>query len=444
MIRHAPPPARSPDGAAGAAPPSASFFGASLAAADPAIAAAVAQELTRQQDGIELIASENIVSRAVLEAQGSVLTNKYAEGYPGRRYYGGCEAVDIAERLAIERACQLFGCGFANVQPHSGAQANQAVFLALLAPGDTFMGLDLAAGGHLTHGSPANQSGKWFKPVPYTVRREDQRIDMAEVRRIALESKPKVIIAGGSAYARTWDFAGFRAIADEVGAIFMVDMAHFAGLVAGGAHPSPFPHAHVVTTTTHKTLRGPRGGMILTNDEALAKKFNSAVFPGLQGGPLMHVIAAKAVAFAEALRPDFRAYAAAVVANAQALAEELKAQGLDLVTGGTDNHLLLVDLRPKKLNGKIAEAALNRAHLTCNKNAIPFDPEKPMVTSGVRLGTPAGTTRGFGTAEFREIGTLIGEVLDGAAASNADGVNTAVETAVAAKVLELCRRFPVY
>ncbi len=444
MIRPTPTPARSPDGAAGAAPPAASFFGASLAAADPAIAAAVAQELTRQQDGIELIASENIVSRAVLEAQGSVLTNKYAEGYPGRRYYGGCEAVDIAERLAIERACQLFGCGFANVQPHSGAQANQAVFLALLQPGDTFMGLDLAAGGHLTHGSPANQSGKWFKPVPYTVRREDQRIDMAEVRRIALESKPKVIIAGGSAYARTWDFAGFRAIADEVGAYFMVDMAHFAGLVAGGAHPSPFPHAHVVTTTTHKTLRGPRGGMILTNDEALAKKFNSAVFPGLQGGPLMHVIAAKAVAFGEALRPDFRAYAAAIVANANALAEELKAQGLDLVTGGTDNHLLLVDLRPKKLNGKIAEAALNRAHLTCNKNAIPFDPEKPMVTSGVRLGTPAGTTRGFGTDEFRQIGKLIGEVLDGAAASNGDGVNTAVETAVAAKVLELCRRFPVY
>jgi glycine hydroxymethyltransferase len=350
--------------------------------------------------------------------------------------------VDIAERLAIERACQLFGCGFANVQPHSGAQANQAVFLALLQPGDTFMGLDLAAGGHLTHGSPANQSGKWFKPVPYTVRREDQRIDMAEVRRIALDSKPKVIIAGGSAYARHWDFAQFRAIADEVGAWFMVDMAHFAGLVAGGAHPSPFPHAHVVTTTTHKTLRGPRGGMILTNDEALAKKFNSAVFPGLQGGPLMHVIAAKAVAFGEALRPDFRAYAAAIVANAQALAEELKAQGLDLVTGGTDNHLLLVDLRPKKLNGRIAEAALNRAHLTCNKNAIPFDPEKPMVTSGVRLGTPAGTTRGFGTAEFREVGQLIGEVLDGAAASNAEGVNTPVEAAVAAKVLELCRRFP--
>lgn len=444
MIRPAPAPLRAPDGPSAGVAPAASFFTASLAEADPDLAAAVAQELERQQDGIELIASENIVSRAVLEAQGSVLTNKYAEGYPGRRYYGGCEAVDIAERLAIERATKLFGCGFANVQPHSGAQANQAVFLALLQPGDTFMGLDLAAGGHLTHGSPANQSGKWFKPVPYTVRREDQRIDMAEVRRIALESKPKLIIAGGSAYARAWDFAGFRAIADEVGAWFMVDMAHFAGLVAGGAHASPFPHAHVVTTTTHKTLRGPRGGMILTNDEALAKKFNSAVFPGLQGGPLMHVIAAKAVAFGEALRPEFRAYAAQIVANAQALAEELKAQGLDLVTGGTDNHLLLVDLRPKKLNGKIAEAALNRAHLTCNKNAIPFDPEKPMVTSGVRLGTPAGTTRGFGTEEFRTVGRLIGEVLDGAAASNADGVNTAVETAVKAKVLELCRRFPVY
>ena len=420
------------------------FFHAGLAVADPDLAAAVAEELARQRDGIELIASENIVSRAVLEAQGSVLTNKYAEGYPGRRYYGGCEAVDIAERLAIERATKLFGCGFANVQPHSGAQANQAVFLALLQPGDAFMGLDLAAGGHLTHGSPANLSGKWFKPVPYTVRREDQRIDMDEVARIARESKPKLIIAGGSAYARHWDFARFRAIADEVGAFFMVDMAHFAGLVAGGAHPSPFPHAHVVTTTTHKTLRGPRGGMILTNDEALAKKFNSAVFPGLQGGPLMHVIAAKAVAFGEALRPDFRAYAAQIVANAQALAEELKAQGLDLVTDGTDNHLLLVDLRPKRLTGKVAEAALNRAHLTCNKNAIPFDPEKPMVTSGVRLGTPAGTTRGFGTAEFCEIGKLIGEVLDGAAASNADGVNTAVETAVKAKVLDLCRRFPVY
>ncbi|MDB5373306.1 MAG: glyA [Belnapia sp.] len=420
------------------------FFSASVAEADPELAEAIGLELGRQQDGIELIASENIVSRAVMEAQGSVLTNKYAEGYSGRRYYGGCEYVDIAENLAIARAIKLFDCGFANVQPHSGAQANQAVFLALLQPGDAFMGLDLAAGGHLTHGSPANLSGKWFKPVPYTVRREDQRIDMAEVRRIALENKPKLIIAGGSAYARHWDFAGFRAIADEIGAWFMVDMAHFAGLVAGGAHPSPFPHAHVATTTTHKTLRGPRGGMILTNDEALAKKFNSAVFPGLQGGPLMHVVAAKAVAFGEALKPEFRAYSRAVVANAAALAEELKAQGLDLVTGGTDNHLLLVDLRPKKLTGKLAEGGLNRAHLTCNKNAIPFDPEKPMVTSGVRLGTPAGTTRGFGDAEFREVGRLIGEVLDGLANANDAAANTAVEQAVKARVLALCQRFPIY
>jgi glycine hydroxymethyltransferase len=420
------------------------FFSAPVAEADPELAAAIAQELGRQQDGIELIASENIVSRAVMEAQGSVLTNKYAEGYPGRRYYGGCEFVDIAETLAIERACKLFGVGFANVQPHSGAQANQAVFLALLQPGDAFMGLDLAAGGHLTHGAPANLSGKWFKPVPYTVRREDQRIDMAEVRRIALEAKPKLIIAGGSAYARVWDFAEFRRIADEVGAYFMVDMAHFAGLVAGGAHPSPFPHALVATTTTHKTLRGPRGGMILTNDEALAKKFNSAVFPGLQGGPLMHVIAAKAVAFGEALKPEFRAYSRAIVANAAALSEELKAQGLDLVTGGTDNHLLLVDLRPKKLTGKAAEGALNRAHLTCNKNAIPFDPEKPMVTSGVRLGTPAGTTRGFGEAEFREVGKLIGEVLDGLARANDAAANSAVEESVKARVLALCQRFPIY
>jgi glycine hydroxymethyltransferase len=421
------------------------FFGASLAEADPDLAAAVGRELARQQDGIELIASENIVSRAVLEAQGSVLTNKYAEGYPGRRYYGGCEFVDEAETLAIERAKRLFGCGFANVQPHSGAQANQAVFLALLRPGDAFMGLDLAAGGHLTHGSPANLSGKWFKPVPYTVRREDQLIDMEEVARIARENRPKLIIAGGSAYARHWDFARFRAIADEVGAVFMVDMAHFAGLVAGGAHPSPFPHAHVATTTTHKTLRGPRGGMILTDDEALAKKFNSAVFPGLQGGPLMHVIAAKAVAFGEALRPEFRAYSKAVVANARALAEELRGQGLDLVTGGTDNHLLLVDLRPKRVTGKAAEAALNRAHLTCNKNAIPFDPEKPMVTSGVRLGTPAGTTRGFGEAEFREVGRLIGEVLDGLARANDPAAgNGAAEASVKARVLELCGRFPIY
>nr|WP_111396915.1 serine hydroxymethyltransferase [Humitalea rosea] len=420
------------------------FFGADLAETDPEIAACIGHELVRQQDGIELIASENIVSRAVMQAQGSVLTNKYAEGYPGRRYYGGCEYVDVAETLAIERACKLFGVGFANVQPHSGAQANQAVFLALLQPGDTFMGLDLAAGGHLTHGSPANQSGKWFKPVPYTVRREDQRIDMAEVRRIALESKPKLIIAGGSAYARAWDFAGFRAIADEVGAIFMVDMAHFAGLVAGGAHDSPFPHAHVATTTTHKTLRGPRGGMILTNDEALAKKFNSAVFPGLQGGPLMHVIAAKAVAFGEALRPEFRSYSRQIVANAQALAEAMQAEGFDLVTGGTDNHLMLVDLRPKKVTGRAAEGALNRAHLTCNKNAIPFDPEKPMVTSGVRLGTPAATSRGFREAEFREVGRLIGRVVDGLAMANAPDGNAAVEAAVAAEVQALCARFPIY
>ncbi len=428
-------------------PPSATerFFVASLAETDPAIAACVAQELHRQQDGIELIASENIVSQAVMEAQGSVLTNKYAEGYPGRRYYGGCEYVDIAETLAIERATKLFGVGFANVQPHSGAQANQAVFLALLQPGDTYMGLDLAAGGHLTHGAPANQSGKWFKPVPYTVRREDQRIDMAEVRRIALEARPKLIIAGGSAYARAWDFAGFRAIADEVGAIFMVDMAHFAGLVAGGAHDSPFPHAHVATTTTHKTLRGPRGGMILTNDEALAKKFNSAVFPGLQGGPLMHVIAAKAVAFGEALRPEFRAYSRQIVANAAALADTLKTEGFDLVTGGTDNHLVLVDLRPKKVTGKAAEGALNRAHLTCNKNAIPFDPEKPMVTSGVRLGSPAATTRGFREAEFREVGRLIGRVVDGLVAHGlVSGDNGAVEAAVGAEVQALCARFPIY
>ncbi|MGG5885498.1 serine hydroxymethyltransferase [Falsiroseomonas sp. HC035] len=420
------------------------FFQAPVSETDPDIAATLRDELIRQQDGIELIASENIVSKAVLDVQGSVLTNKYAEGYPGRRYYGGCEVVDVAETLAIERAKKLFDCGFANVQPHSGAQANQAVFFALMQPGDTFMGLDLAAGGHLTHGAPANQSGKWFKVAPYTVRREDQIIDMEEVARIARETRPKIIIGGGSAYARTWDFPKFREIADEVGAIFMVDMAHFAGLVAGGAHPSPFPHAHVVTTTTHKTLRGPRGGMILTNDEALAKKFNSAVFPGLQGGPLMHVIAAKAVAFGEALRPEFRAYARQVVLNAKALAAELKGQGLDLVTDGTDNHLVLVDLRPKKLTGKAAEGALNRAHLTCNKNGIPFDPEKPMVTSGVRLGSPAATSRGFGEAEFKLVGQMIGEVLDGLARSNAPEANEAVEQAVKARVLELCRRFPIY
>jgi glycine hydroxymethyltransferase len=420
------------------------FFSAPLSEADPDILDAIGRELVRQQDGIELIASENIVSRAVLEAQGSVLTNKYAEGYPGRRYYGGCEYVDVVETLAIERAKKLFGVNFVNVQPHSGAQANQAVFFALMQPGDTFMGLDLAAGGHLTHGSAANQSGKWFKVAPYTVRREDQLIDMEEVARIARESRPKVIVAGGSAYSRAWDFARFRQIADEVGAYFMVDMAHFAGLVAGGAHDSPVPHAHIVTTTTHKTLRGPRGGMIMTNDEALAKKINSAVFPGLQGGPLMHVIAGKAVAFAEALRPDFRAYANAVVANARALAEELKAQGAGIVTGGTDNHLMLVDLRPMGLTGKLAEAALGRAHLTCNKNAVPFDPEKPAVTSGIRLGTPAGTTRGFGEAEFREVGQLIGQVLKGLVQSNAPEANEAVEKAAGQKVSDLCARFPIY
>jgi glycine hydroxymethyltransferase len=424
--------------------PSPSFFGANLAEADPDIARLIDQELVRQQDGIELIASENIVSQAVLDAQGSILTNKYAEGLPGKRYYGGCEVVDQIETLAIERAKQLFDCGFANVQPHSGAQANQAVFFALMQPGDTFMGLDLAAGGHLTHGSPANQSGKWFKVAPYTVERESGRIDMEEVARIARESRPKVIVAGGSAYSRAWDFARFRAIADEVGATFMVDMAHFAGLVAGGAHDSPFPHAHVVTTTTHKTLRGPRGGMILTNDEALAKKFNSAVFPGLQGGPLEHVIAAKAVAFGEALRPEFRAYAAQVVANAKALAAELVAQGAGIVTGGTDNHLMLVDLRPMNLTGKAAEAALGRAHLTCNKNAIPFDPQKPFVTSGIRLGTPAGTTRGLGEAEFREIGRMIGQVLSGLSRANTPEGNAAVEREVGAAVRALCERFPIY
>src|SRR4051794_31692436 len=421
-----------------------SFFTATLEQADPEIAAAIRGELGRQRHEIELIASENIVSRAVLEAQGSVMTNKYAEGYPGARYYGGCEFVDVAETLAIERAKKLFGANFANVQPNSGSQMNQAVFLALLAPGDTFMGLDLAAGGHLTHGSPVNISGKWFKAEHYTVRRDDQLIDMDDVARRAEAVKPKLIIAGGSAYSRPWDFKRFREIADRVGAYFMVDMAHFAGLVAGGVHASPVPHAHVTTTTTHKSLRGPRGGLMLWNDEALTKKFNSAVFPGLQGGPLMHVIAAKAVAFGEALKPEFRSYARAVVSNAAALAEELKVQGLDLVTGGTDNHLLLVDLRPKKLTGKASEAALNRAHLTCNKNAIPFDPEKPMVTSGVRLGTPAGTTRGFGEAEFREVGKLIGELLDGLARANDAAANSAVEESVKARVLTLCQRFPIY
>jgi glycine hydroxymethyltransferase len=420
------------------------FFSAGLAEADPDVFAAVSHELERQRRKIELIASENIVSKAVLEAQGSVFTNKYAEGYPGKRYYGGCEYADVVETLAIERAKQLFGCGFANVQPNSGSQMNQAVFLALLNPGDTFMGLDLAAGGHLTHGSPVNMSGKWFNPVSYGVRREDQMIDMDAVAALARQHKPKLIIAGGTAYSRIWDFERFRQIADEVGAWLMVDMAHFSGLVAGGAHPSPFPHAHVATSTTHKSLRGPRGGLILTNDEDMAKKINTAVFPGLQGGPLVHVIAAKAVAFAEALRPEFKIYAQNIVRNARTLAETLKSGGLDIVSGGTDNHLMLVDLRPKKATGKLAEKALDRASITCNKNAIPYDPEKPFVTSGIRLGTPAGTTRGFGVAEFQEIGRLIVEVIDGVSGKNSEDGAPAVEAAVAKKVEALCERFPIY
>ncbi len=419
------------------------LFNAPLAETDPEIADAIRRELGRQRDEIELIASENIVSRAVLEAQGSVLTNKYAEGLPGKRYYGGCQYVDVAETLAIERVTKLFGCGFANVQPHSGASANAAVFMALMQPGDTFMGLNLAAGGHLTHGSPVNMSGKWFKVVPYGVRRDDHRIDMDEVRKLAREHKPKLIVAGGSAYPRIIDFPAFRAIADEVGALLMVDMAHFAGLVAGGAHPSPFPHAHVVTTTTHKTLRGPRGGVILSDDESIAKKLNSAVFPGLQGGPLMHVIAAKAVAFGEALRPSFKLYAKNVVENAKALAATLKARGLDIVSGGTDTHLMLVDLRPKQLTGKVAETALGRAHITCNKNGIPFDPEKPMVTSGVRLGTPAGTTRGFGVAEFQQVGDMISDVLDVLAQKGVEE-DSLIEATVRERVKRLVDRFPIY
>jgi glycine hydroxymethyltransferase len=419
------------------------FFSATLSERDPESAEAIKLELCRQRDDIELIASENIVSRAVLEAQGSVLTNKYAEGLPGKRYYGGCQFVDIAERLAIERACRLFGCSFANVQPHSGASANAEVFMALMQPGDTFMGLNLAAGGHLTHGSPVNLSGRWFKVVPYSVRRDDHLIDMDEVETLAKQHRPKVIIAGGSAYPRTIDFRRFREIADEVGAYLVVDMAHFAGLVAGGAHPSPLPHAHVVTTTTHKTLRGPRGGAILSNDEELAKKLNAAVFPGMQGGPLMHVIAAKAVAFGEALRPSFRLYAKNVVENARAFAETLKARGLDIVSGGTDTHLMLVDLRKKALTGKVAEVALGRARITCNKNGIPFDPQKPTVTSGVRLGTPAGTTRGFGIAEFRQIGDMIAEVLDALAKSGAEQ-DAQAEQQVAEKVKRLVSRFPIY
>ncbi len=419
-----------------------SFFTATLDRADPDIAAAIRGELGRQRHEIELIASENIVSRAVLEAQGSVLTNKYAEGYPGARYYGGCEWVDVAETLAIERAKKLFGAQYANVQPNSGSQMNQAVFLALLQPGDTFMGLDLAAGGHLTHGSPVNMSGKWFKASHYTVRREDQIIDMDAVAKQAEQIKPKLIIAGGSAYSRAWDFKRFREIADSIGAYLMVDMAHFAGLVAGGVHASPVPYAHITTTTTHKSLRGPRGGLMLWNDEALTKKFNSAIFPGLQGGPLMHVIAAKAVAFAEALRPDFKIYAKNVVENAKALAESLRAQGLDIVSGGTDNHLMLVDLRPKGLKGNVSEKALVRAAITCNKNGIPFDPETPFVTSGLRLGTPAATTRGFGVAEFKQVAGLIAEVLN-AIAQSQDGKAPLVETAIKERVRAHTDRFPI-
>ncbi|VUX45603.1 serine hydroxymethyltransferase [Candidatus Defluviicoccus seviourii] len=418
------------------------FFETPLAETDPAIAAAIRGELKREQEHIELIASENYVSRAVLEAQGSVMTNKYAEGYPGRRYYGGCEHVDIGERLAIERACALFDCGYANVQPHSGAQANGAVFMALLKPGETLMGMSLAAGGHLTHGAAPAQSGKWFRAVQYGVRRQDGIIDYEEVERLAREHMPKLIIAGGSAYSRIIDFAAFRRIADAVGAYLMVDMAHFAGLVAAGVHPSPFPHAHVVTTTTHKTLRGPRGGMILSQDEDLGKKINSGVFPGLQGGPLMHVVAAKAVAFGEALRPEFRDYAGAIVDNAKELAATLNGRGFDIVSGGTDTHLMLVDLRSQELTGKAAEESLGRAYLTCNKNGIPFDSQKPTITSGIRLGTPAGTTRGFGTREFRRVGELIADVLAGLARRPDD--NTEAENAARAEVLDLCRRFPIY
>jgi glycine hydroxymethyltransferase len=418
------------------------FFSTGLEESDPEVFAAIGKEQGRQQHEIELIASENIVSKAVLEAQGSVLTNKYAEGYPGRRYYGGCEFVDIAENLAIDRAKQLFNCQFANVQPNSGSQANQGVFQAVLKPGDTILGMSLDAGGHLTHGAPPNQSGKWFNAVQYGVRREDDRIDFEQVERLAKAHRPQMIIAGGSAYPREIDFARFRAVADEVGAVFMVDMAHFAGLVAGGAHPNPLDYADVATTTTHKTLRGPRGGMILTNDEAIAKKVNSAIFPGMQGGPLMHVIAAKAVAFGEALTPAFKTYAAQVVKNAEVLAATLVGHGFDIVSGGTDTHVMLVDLRPKKLTGNIAERALENANITCNKNGIPFDPEKPMVTSGVRLGTPAATTRGFGTAEFTKVGDLIAEVLDGLAANPED--NGAVEEKVRADVKKLCDAFPLY
>ena len=419
------------------------FFGGDIAERDPDIARVLGSELTRQKDQIELIASENIVSKAVMQVQGSVLTNKYAEGYPGRRYYGGCEHVDVAEELAIERVRKLYDCAYANVQPNSGSQANQAVFQALITPGDTVLGMSLAAGGHLTHGAAPNQSGKWFNAVQYGVRRDDHRIDFDEVEALAKEHQPKLIIAGGSAYPRIIDFARFREIADSVGAYLLVDMAHISGLVAGGAHPSPLPYAHAVTTTTHKTLRGPRGGLILSNDEALGKKFNSAIFPGIQGGPLMHVIAAKAVAFAEALQPEFKLYIQQVVNNARALADTLQGHGFDIVSGGTENHLVLVDLRPKGLTGDVSENALERANITCNKNGVPFDPEKPMVTSGIRLGTPAGTTRGFGVGEFRHVGDLIAEVLDAVAAADGQPVPEA-EAGVRDQVKSLCAQFPIY
>ncbi len=420
------------------------FFNRPLSQADPALSGAITSELGRQRQEIELIASENIVSRAVLEAQGSIMTNKYAEGYPGRRYYGGCQYVDIAEELAIERAKQMFGCDFANVQPNSGSQANQAVMMALSKPGETILGMSLDAGGHLTHGARPNMSGKWFNAIQYGLVVETGLIDYDQVEALAREHKPKIIIAGGSAYSRVIDFARFRAIADEVGAWFWVDMAHFAGLVAGGVHPNPFPHAHVATSTTHKTLRGPRGGLVLTSDADIAKKINSAVFPGLQGGPLMHVIAAKAVAFGEALTPGFADYAKKVAGNAKVLASTLVEGGLDIVSGGTDTHLMLVDLRPKNLTGKASEASLERAFITCNKNGVPNDPEKPTITSGIRLGTPAGTTRGFGPDEFREIGLLIIEVLDGLRKANSEEGNAEVERAVKKKVIALTDRFPIY
>ncbi|AQX18281.1 serine hydroxymethyltransferase [Bartonella sp. A1379B] len=420
------------------------FFNDSLQVTDSVVFDAISGELGRQRHEIELIASENIVSRAVLEVQGSILTNKYAEGYPGKRYYGGCHFVDLVEELAIERAKKLFGAAFVNVQPNSGSQMNQAVFLALLQPGDTFMGLDLNSGGHLTHGSSVNMSGKWFNVVSYGVRQEDQLLDMEEIGRLAKKHKPKLILAGGTAYSRLWNWKLFREIADEIGAYLMVDMAHIAGLVAGNAHPSPVPYAHVVTTTTHKSLRGPRGGMILTNDEALAKKINMAVFPGLQGGPLMHVIAAKAVALGEALQPAFKDYIANVVINAKTLAESLKNNGFNIVSGGTDNHLFLVDLRSKNITGKSAEQALGRANIICNKNSIPFDPEKPSITSGIRLGTPAATTRGFSEREFTQIGNFIAEVLDNLSLARNDGENTSVERAVKKKVHDMTSEFPLY